>query len=222
MFAGPTLERARMRGADAADLTIHPPVRRGDIAQLTRRAPAAGVICVVDGHFDLASFAVGHAELRDAIRAGWQVWGVSSMGAIRACELRTLGMLGWGQVYEAYCADPDLRDDEVALLHDPEPPYRESSEPLFHVRLGLRDLVARGVLADQARETIETELDRMWFGYRTLPLIHRRVCEACIGLDVDLDDWLRGFDRYRVKVSDLVSYLERRPWTEPVDPSAVG
>ncbi|WP_425300876.1 TfuA-like protein, partial [Nocardia wallacei] len=33
-------------------------------------------------------------EIREALEAGWSVWGLSSMGAIRAAEMRLLGMRG--------------------------------------------------------------------------------------------------------------------------------
>ena len=97
MFAGPTLARlGDPRVAERAGFDVRSPVRRGDIAALLDKTP--GVLVVVDGVFN-QSLAVGHAELRSAIAAGWQVFGLSSMGAVRAFEMRNLGMIGFGRVY---------------------------------------------------------------------------------------------------------------------------
>ena len=130
VYAGPTLHRARAMSPLQLDgLVVLPPVARGDVDRAVRAAAAPGVLVVVDGVFHLSSLAVGHLELRDALAAGWTVWGLSSMGAIRAAELEGEGMRGFGRAFARYRDDPDFRDDEVALLHEPTPPYRELSEP---------------------------------------------------------------------------------------------
>src|SRR4051795_13634825 len=91
LFAGPSMPGS-LRLPEGA--TVLPPVRRGDVPALLRdRRP--GALAIADGLFH-QSLAVGHVEIRDALDAGWQVWGLSSMGAIRACEMRYLGMRGCG------------------------------------------------------------------------------------------------------------------------------
>ncbi len=54
---------------------------------------------------------------------GWQVWGISAFGAIRAYEMRHAGMLGFGKVFEAFCDRRDVTDDEVLFLHSENSPY---------------------------------------------------------------------------------------------------
>src|SRR5262245_21414176 len=116
IFVGPTLHRGLAAKLPFAldDFVILPPVKRGDMQRLLG-STRPGIVAVVDGLFHRNNLAIGHAELRDAIAGGWQVWGLSSMGAIRAAELRTLGMRGCGRVYSRYVEDPTFRDDEVAL-----------------------------------------------------------------------------------------------------------
>lgn len=192
-----------------------PPIKRGDVERLVT-APSEqgqpGVIAVVDGYFHLENLAVGHAELRGALAAGWQVWGLSSMGAIRACELHALGMKGYGQVFARYCEDPDFRDDEVGFLHEPTPPYREVSEPLVHLRAALAALEAEGHITPADTQHILNALMPMWFGDRTLALFRQLVTARVPGAEPAVRHAVASIDRYRVKAHDLVRFLEERPW----------
>ena len=46
--------------------------------------------------------------------------GASSMGALRAAELSQFGMVGIGEVYQAFKLGRLEDDDEVAIVHGPE------------------------------------------------------------------------------------------------------
>lgn len=175
IFVGPTLHRGIAAGLrfELGDFVVLPPAKRGDVQRLIGSTP--GVIVVVDGYFHLDNLAIGHAELRDALAAGWRVWGLSSMGAIRAAEMRGLGMRGFGRVYQHYVDDPTFRDDEVALLHEPEPPYRTFSEPLVHVRAWLAAMVEAHALSAERRAELVQALMPMWFGDRTQALLRSLV-----------------------------------------------
>lgn len=213
VYAGPTLARAQQIGRVAVDdVVVLPPVRRGDIDRVLRTSRTPGVIAVVDGYFHLQVLAVGHGELRRALAAGWQVWGLSSMGAIRAAEMHELGMHGWGRAFERYRDDPEFRDDEVSLLHDPDPPYRELSEPLLHMREGLDALVSNGDLAARDRDVIVENLMNRWFGDRTLTLV-RELLRPHVGANT-LHTWVASFDRFRVKAHDLADFLAQKPWLD--------
>ena len=144
-------------------LQVRPPAKRGDVAAVTRtRRP--GVLVLVDGVFQNA-LSVGHAELREALNLGWEVWGLSSMGAIRAREMHVLGMRGWGRVFETFMAPGDFQDDEVALLHGAEKPYVALSEPLIHLRAATAHLAEIGILSPSAADQIlalETDLNQFF------------------------------------------------------------
>src|SRR5207245_3105902 len=93
IFAGPTLNDANaLRAVAREGIEVLPPVRRGDIEEIVSTHPP-GVMVIVDGLFHQC-LSVGHAEIRSAVAAGWRVWGLSSMGAIRAYEMRHLGVRG--------------------------------------------------------------------------------------------------------------------------------
>lgn len=201
LYAGPTLYRAADAPIDR--VTVLPPIRRGDLPRLVRDHPA-GIAIIADGVFH-ASLAVGHAEIRDALAGGWRVIGVSSIGAIRAAEMRGHGMEGYGEVFQRYCGDDDFRDDEVTLLHESEPPYRELCEPLIHLRRLLADLMKQGVITAAEHEQLIDELAGMWFGDRTLAFVAARLARPDRGQAIA--EAIRDIDRHRVKVHDLVGLL---------------
>ena len=212
MFAGPTLARARKFGIACLDgIEVRPPIRRGELESLVRASASPRTAIIVDGVFHLGQLAVSHAEIRTAIERGWQVWGTSSMGAIRAAEMLSLGMRGFGAVFERFRDDPDFRDDEVTLLHEPEEPYREISEPLVHMRVAIAELVARGELAADASVKILDELGAMWFGARTLPVLRERLLASGVAA-ATVTGMVDHFDRYRIKALDLRDLLAQRPF----------
>lgn len=171
-----------------------------------------GVLVLVDGLFD-QSLAVGHAELREAITAGWKVFGLGSMGAVRACEMRHHGMIGFGRVYEHFLADEDFQDDEVALLHTPAPDYRSVSEPLVHLRHFLRCLDESHRLSGVAAQRIADELKAVWYGHRTLEFAASLVDQFSGGdAAAAAHSWLNDFDRFRVKGQDLTDFLRHTVW----------
>ena len=114
VFLGPSLDR----DAAARRLSAHylPPARRGDIGAAA--ASGARRIALIDGEFG-QSLAVTVMEIRAAIEGGAEVWGSSSMGALRAGECGVLGMRGAGWIFEQYASGTLTSDDEVALLFDP-------------------------------------------------------------------------------------------------------
>lgn len=211
LFVGPSAH-----GLSSADLLrggtqLRPPARRGDIDRLTAASAEPGVIVVCDGIFQ-AEPAVSHAELCRAIDAGWQVWGVSSLGAIRAHELRHEGMRGFGYVYAQFERFDDFTDDEMCLLHFPEAPYFPVTEALVNLRYALECRQAALGIGEAAAARVLTELGRLWFGDRTLARVRSAmVDEAGIAEPVAdaLLDWL---GRHRVKTLDLARLMAERPW----------
>jgi hypothetical protein len=140
------------------------------------------------------------------MEAGWAVWGLSSMGAIRAAEMHAMGMRGFGQVFEAFHRDGDLADDEVALLHGTEHPYVPVSEPLIHIRALMSALQTEGRVTADATASILGSLKQMWFGYRTLARVRGLLAEhGCGTANIDMRP-------HRTKTIDLQRFLLETPW----------
>jgi hypothetical protein len=214
MFVGPTLATLPPSARSlcrASGLQLRRPVRRNDVDELIRSRKKPGVFVIVDGVFH-DTLAVGHAEIREALKRGWIVWGLSSMGAIRAREMAHVGMRGYGAVYALFAADGDFQDDEVALLHEPTAPYRPVSEPLVHLRAAVAHLIALGIVAEDDGRAVIDDLKARWYGERTIRRTAQALRAAARGRSSEVERELRDFDRFRMKTIDLARFLEERPF----------
>ena len=90
-----------------------PAVRRGDIYKACTKFER---LIIVDGLFANVR-SVWHREIIYALSIGVQVFGCSSMGALRASELVSYGMMGSGWVYEKLLNAEIVADDEVSLIY---------------------------------------------------------------------------------------------------------
>ncbi|MFB6935159.1 TfuA-like protein [Streptomyces chartreusis] len=213
LFVGPSAHG--LRTPLPQDVRVHPPARRTSVdrlvAEYADHAEHAepGVILLADGTFHSYP-SVGHRELRNALELGWRVWGLCSMGAIRAAEMHTLGMRGYGSVFQRFVDDPEFADDEVALVHGLEPPFRAVSEPLVHIRAYLTHLAQTEVLPRTRLDKVLDDFRNRWYGERTLPALARSLEE--LG-HRDARGDMREFDRFRLKTHDLEAFLAERPWT---------
>lgn len=115
LFAGPSLAGVHVSSMKGIDQ--RPPVRQGDVYLATLEQPSA--IGIIDGYFEGVP-SVWHKEILWAMSQGIAVLGASSMGALRAAELDTFGMIGIGSIYRAYRDGQLEDDDEVALVHGPQ------------------------------------------------------------------------------------------------------
>jgi ribosomal protein S12 methylthiotransferase accessory factor len=218
LFAGPSLFGTPFDDAEpdtrAGALVWHPPARRGDITALLKAQDTPGIIALVDGTFHSYP-SVAHVELRDALQAGWRVYGLCSMGAIRVSEMMHLGMQPFGVVAKMFCDDPDFADDEVALVHATEAPFFPFSEPMVHIRAYLADMLARGLLDAQQHAAVVSAMRERWYADRTFARLRDALTEITAphvhaGLFAHLDD----FSPYRLKQRDLMQFLEAQPWLE--------
>ncbi len=125
-----------------------PPAKRGDLLASAREG--ATVIGLIDGVFHQES-AVAHREILAAIKEGVKVIGASSMGALRAAEMDTLGMVGIGKIYRMYRSGELESDDEVALVFDPESGLA-LSEPLINIRCTLKRALDTRVISPAAHD----------------------------------------------------------------------
>jgi hypothetical protein len=152
VFLGPSLPRDQADALLAAD--YYPPARKGDIYRIL--PSAVKTILLIDGVFH-STPSVWHREILDAIEEGIQVIGASSMGALRAAELHSFGMLGYGKIFEWYREGVIDGDDEVALLHGgKEVDFCPMSEPLVNIRYTLLKAVEyQYITTEQAKNLIE-------------------------------------------------------------------
>jgi len=131
VFVGPSSKRTDV--FDGWD--VQPPAKAGDIVNYVIHNSSVEIIVIVDGYF-FEEFAVLHREISEVLESGYTVIGCSSMGALRAVEMKSCGMIGFGDVYNFYKENPETGDDEVGLLHElAQGGYRHLTLPLINLRI---------------------------------------------------------------------------------------
>jgi hypothetical protein len=128
LFIGPSLPENALI-PDFVD--VFEPIKSGDIYSILTHGYS--IIAIVDGLFHGVP-SIWHREIISALDAGTAVWGASSMGALRACELKTAGMEGFGHIFNWYSDGLIDGDDEVALHHLADSPYSPLTTPLVDIR----------------------------------------------------------------------------------------
>jgi hypothetical protein len=202
VFLGPSLERESAETILAAE--YRPPAKRGDLLRAVQ--DGAGIIGLIDGVFHQES-AVAHREILAAIRKGVTVVGSSSMGALRAAEMDTLGMTGIGEVYRMYRSGELVSDDEVALVFDPESGF-SLSEPLVNIRFTLEEAKRQGIVTVRDHTALLAAAKSIFYPQRTYGRI---VSEAGAAIDQETRErflaWvkLHAVDQKR---KDAVAALE--------------
>lgn len=210
IFAGPSLDTDCIKMLPK-NHTLLPPIVRGDIKQLLEQKEPA-VVIIIDGYFD-HQLAVSHRELCKILDQGWQLWGLSAMGAIRAYELREQGMKGYGQVYNYFQKRADFRDDEVAFLHDLDPPYQRHSEALVHLRCANHWLVNAQLLTSSESGYINKELESIEYGKRTLDYFLKLIRKTHpLIAENQLTKMLKTFNQFRIQQQDCKNFFCEQPW----------
>ncbi len=161
VFLGPSLEQAAAEKILSAE--YHPPARRGDLLYAAEKG--ATIIGLIDGVFHQES-AVAHREILTAVKKGVVVVGASSMGALRAAEMDTLGMVGIGEIYRMYKSGELESDDEVALVFDPSSGMA-LSEPLINIRFTLKRAAEEGIIGTAAHDAFLAQARSLFYPKRT-------------------------------------------------------
>ncbi|HEV8390910.1 MAG TPA: TfuA-like protein [Dongiaceae bacterium] len=188
IFAGPSIARA---DATAPGVEFLPPAAEGDIYRAARQGPRA--IGLIDGYFE-AQPAVWHKEILWAMSEGIHVFGASSMGALRAAELWSFGMVGVGVIFRAYRRGVLIDDAEVAVVHGPaEIGFPSLNEALVNVRATLAHARARGVLSTAERRAVLAAAASIFYKDRTWDRILAASVESGLASDqaARLKAWLK-------------------------------
>lgn len=206
IFLGPSLplEEAR-RVLDAVYL---PPAQQTDLltAAVNHEPDAIGLI---DGVF-LQSLSVWHKEILHALDQGIAVYGASSMGAIRAAETDSFGMVGVGEVYRQFASGELIDDDEVALAHaSAQEGYQKTSEPMVNIRATFQAAGKAGIIDPEQLARLLALAKPIYFAHRTFPAIFEAAARE--GFSRRILDRLREFasnNYVDLKRNDAIALLE--------------
>lgn len=175
VFSGPTLRREDLD--DSLGFEWRGPAAQGDVYRAALEGPAA--IGIIDGYFETVP-AVWHKEVLWAMSRGVRVYGAASMGALRAAELCAFGMVGVGEVFEAFRDGALEDDDEVAVLHGPaDDGYRSLSDAMVNIRATLRRAVADSIVPEGTAASLVACAKATFYQSRSL----RDAMARCAHLD---------------------------------------
>jgi hypothetical protein len=157
---------ARLAGA-----VLAPPIRRGD---LYRDVGAEfRVVGIVDGEF-LQNLAVSPGEIMDAMRCGLKVYGASSLGALRAVELESYGMIGCGEIFKLIKSTRYFKDDYLGQLFY-ETDARHATLPYMDLAIGLRMLYAKRKLSKKIAQYLLAAYEQLHFSERSFAGLQAKV-----------------------------------------------
>ncbi|MCS3901837.1 TfuA-like protein [Methanococcus voltae] len=149
------------------ELTIYDPIKRGDLQK--PEMLNYDVIGIIDGCF-LQNTAVGHREILNILKNNVKVYGAGSMGALRASELDTLGMMGVGKVYELYKSGKLCDDDEVAVTFDKKTENGEIVQITFSMvsfREIMKNALAENIINQKDYKLIINSAKELYYPLRT-------------------------------------------------------
>ena len=215
LFAGPSLAGVHVSSMKGIDQ--RPPVRQGDVYLATLEQPSA--IGIIDGYFEGVP-SVWHKEILWAMSQGITVLGASSMGALRAAELDTFGMIGIGSIYRAYRDGQLEDDDEVALVHGPqELGYHALSVAMVNVRATCDAAEQAGVLSNAQAEHVVARAKTQFFKIRTWDSILQDLSLQHVPRDVcqQLRGWIEKHevDQKREDARALLDCMQRGEFVAP-------
>lgn len=172
VFLGPSLPREQ--AARLLDATYLPPIQQGDLLRLLDLKPR--YVGIVDGYFETVP-AVWHKEILLAMSRGVHVFGAASMGALRAAELHSFGMVGFGEIFRWYRDGKIVADDEVAVRHGPaELGYLPLNQALVDIRDSCLAASRDGIITAQLAGKIVSVAQALPFWERTCEAIGAELC----------------------------------------------
>ena len=220
IFTGPTISAAEARSE--LEAVYLPPAAEGDVYRVTLQRPQA--IGIIDGYFQSLP-TVRHKEILWAMSRGVHVFGSASIGALRAAELGTLGMVGVGIIFKQYRDEVLEDDDEVAIAHGPaEIGFQAASEAMVNIRMTLQKAELLNVISTELRVALEKIGKELFYPDRNYSLLLR--CASESGLPethlARLRQWLTK-NRVNQKKQDAIAMLRlmRRQLARGLKPKRV-
>ncbi|MEM1399019.1 MAG: TfuA-like protein [Pseudomonadota bacterium] len=220
VFLGPTLSHDAAAGQ--LDATYLPPIRQGDIMRaIDRHEPHT--LAIIDGFFEQTP-AVWHKEILWALSHGLNVYGASSMGALRAAELEPFGMVGVGRIFEAYRSgvfapfedEPFEDDDEVAVSHGPAELGYPGSVAMVDIRATLDAACQAEVIDPLVRDRLARVAKSIFYKDRSYEELFNRASED-LGSLSEFNHWLMDGGKIHQKSLDaerllaMISAIDPKP-----------
>lgn len=177
------------------------PAARGDLDALD--AAPGDVVALIDGVM-ITGHSPSPTECFRLMSRGVRLAGSSSVGALRAVELRNLGMTGHGWIYRRILDKTITFDDELVSDLDPRT-YEATSVFPANVRFGLDAAVRAGLLEPAVAAAALDAVRGVPLAERGLGRITDVLCAA--GIPADTAAFVLD-ERQNAKKLDALSLLE--------------
>ncbi len=161
VFAGTSINHEDAK--EILDVEYSRPVFRCDVWKAVKNG--YNVIGIIDGIF-FDKTAVAHKEITKALKSGVIVIGGCSMGALRASELDTYGMIGIGKIYEWYRDGVIEADDEVAVATNPDT-FEPVSDPMVNIRETFNAALDEGIINSDIHDLLMIIVKKTLYSERT-------------------------------------------------------
>lgn len=205
VFLGPSLSLAKAKKVINAD--FRPPAKKGDFIKLSMMSDTS-IVILIDGVF-LQDYPPTPIEVFQVIRKNnFQVYGASSIGALRAVELEKFGMKGIGKIFELYRKNIINSDDEVAVTFDSE--YNLISEAMIDIRYNIFLALKNKVIDNETKKIMVKIAKSIYFPYRNYEYILEKAIEL---FPIKKDSFLKFKEyiinnRISLKESDTLKTLQ--------------
>jgi hypothetical protein len=161
IFLGPTLSIEKAK--DILDADYRPPAKKGDLLQLI--PTDVKVVGIIDGYF-LQDYPPTPIEVYNLLRKkDLVVMGSSSLGALRAVEMKKFGMIGIGKIFNLFFNGVLDADDEVAVTFTGYSEYK--SDALIDIRYNLFLAKKNKIIDEKTKKNILRISKKTYFPYRT-------------------------------------------------------
>jgi len=161
IFLGPTLSLEKAK--DILDADYRPPAKKGDLLHLIPMD--VKVVGIIDGYF-LQDYPPTPIEVYNLLRKkDLLVMGSSSLGALRAVELKKFGMIGIGKIFGLFFRGVLDADDEVAVTFTGYSAYK--SDALIDIRYNLFLALKNKIIDEKTKKNILRISKKTYFPYRT-------------------------------------------------------
>jgi hypothetical protein len=161
IFLGPTLSIEKAK--EILDADYKPPAKKGDLLNLI--PSSVKLVGVIDGYF-LQDYPPTPIEVYNLLRKkNLMVFGSSSLGALRAVELKKFGMVGIGKIFDLFLKGVIDSDDEVAVTFTGYSGYK--SDALIDIRYNLFLAQKNKIIDKNTKRNILQIAKKTYFPYRT-------------------------------------------------------
>lgn len=205
IFLGPSLKINEARKY-IQNVVFKGPIKRGDIINEIKNNTK--IIGIIDGVF-YENTPVSHKEILSALHQNIMVFGSSSMGALRACEMERYGMIGIGKVFEQYKYNIINSDDEVAVLYDPINNIQRT-EALVDIRETLKLAILNKIINLTDYYIIIKNIKKIHYCYRNYKFIFSFLINKKILKKeklVSLKEWIENNNIVHIKKIDSIKLL---------------